>query len=113
MGTFGETTIVNYCLSFTDQKKFRFPFHLQQTNGSLLFLGFFPFAANKRKLLFSVSSSAPLTIMLRYIYVLTRNASRLFKKVIASVSYRFGNIGIIITFNTYRFNHRRVRYRFG
>jgi hypothetical protein len=40
MGTFAETTIVSYRLSFADQGKQTsvFRFRLQQTNGSLLFL---------------------------------------------------------------------------
>jgi hypothetical protein len=40
MGTFAETTVVSYRLSFADQGKQTsvFRFRLQQTNGSLLFL---------------------------------------------------------------------------
>jgi hypothetical protein len=40
MGTFAETTIVDYHLSFADQGKQSFPFpvfRLQQTNGSCPF----------------------------------------------------------------------------
>jgi hypothetical protein len=35
MGTFAETTIIDYRLSFADQGKTNFPFLLEQTNGSL------------------------------------------------------------------------------
>jgi hypothetical protein len=54
MGTFVETAIVDYDLSFADLGKQTsvFRFRLQQTKGSLPFL----FAANKWKLPFSVSS---------------------------------------------------------
>jgi hypothetical protein len=56
VGTFAETAIVDYRLSFADQGKQAsvFRFLLQQTDGSLLFR--FPFAESKRKLHFSVSS---------------------------------------------------------
>ncbi len=52
MGTFAETVIVDYRLSFADQGKQVCRFCSQQTNGSLPF----PFVANKQKLPFSVSS---------------------------------------------------------
>jgi hypothetical protein len=47
MGTFAETAIVDFRLSFASQGKQTsvFRFHLQQTNRSLPFP--FPFAANK------------------------------------------------------------------
>jgi hypothetical protein len=56
MGMFAETAIVDYHLSFADQGKQTsvFCFLLQQTDGSLHFC--FPFAENKSKLPFSVSS---------------------------------------------------------
>ncbi len=52
MGTFVETAIVDYRLSFADNGKqtFLFLFHLQQTNRSLLFL--FSVAIKERKLPF-------------------------------------------------------------
>ncbi len=55
MGTFDETAIVGYHLSFADKGKQTpvFCFCLKQTNGSLPFP--FPFAENKRKLPFSIS----------------------------------------------------------
>jgi hypothetical protein len=55
MGPFAETAFVDYRLSFADQEKQTFAFHfrLQETNGSL---PFFLFAANKRKLPFSINS---------------------------------------------------------
>jgi hypothetical protein len=52
MGTFAETLIVDYRLSFADQEKQKsiFRFRLQQTNGSWPFP--FSICKNKRKLLF-------------------------------------------------------------
>jgi hypothetical protein len=55
MGTFAETAIVDYHLTFADQgKTFLFRSCFQQTNASSLFP--FLFAANKRKFPFSLSS---------------------------------------------------------
>jgi hypothetical protein len=55
MGTFDETAIVGYHLSFADKGKQTpvFCFCLKQTNGSSPFP--FPFAENKQKLPFSIS----------------------------------------------------------
>jgi putative effector of murein hydrolase len=66
MGTFAENA--NYCLSFADQGKqiFIFRFFLQETKRSLLI----PlFAANKRKLPFSVSSVFVFIYMLPFQYM--------------------------------------------
>jgi hypothetical protein len=56
--TIGEhifwTPNVNYCLSFTDQGKQTFVFHLQKINGSLTFLFSVCNKQNKRKLPFSI-----------------------------------------------------------
>jgi hypothetical protein len=56
VGTFVAAAVVDYRLQFADQGKqsFVYRFRFLQTNGSLRFR--FPFAAKKRKLLFSVSS---------------------------------------------------------
>jgi hypothetical protein len=56
MGTFAETAIVDYRLSFADQWKQTsvLRFRLQQTNGSLLFQ--FSVCNNTWKSLFSISS---------------------------------------------------------
>jgi hypothetical protein len=55
VGTFAETAIVDYRLSFAVPGKQTcvFRFRLKRTNGSLPFL--FPFAVNKWKLSFSIS----------------------------------------------------------
>jgi hypothetical protein len=54
MGTFSETAIVDYCLSFADHQKQTYVCHfrLQQTKEVCRFR--FPFAENKRKLPFSI-----------------------------------------------------------
>jgi hypothetical protein len=74
MGTFAETTNIDYCLSFADQGKqtsiFHFPFaenkrvcrfrfRLQQTNGSCHFYIYFPF---KRKTDAQVIFPNPFTV---------------------------------------------------
>jgi hypothetical protein len=66
MGTFVETAIVDYRLSFPDQGKQTsiFQIYLQGTNGSLPFP--FLFVANKEKFPFSVSSVFCINI---YIYI--------------------------------------------
>jgi hypothetical protein len=56
MGTFAETAIIDYRLSFADQGKQTSAFHLQQTSGILPF----PFSENKKKLPLSISSIFPL-----------------------------------------------------
>jgi hypothetical protein len=53
MGTFAETAIVNYHLSFADQGKQTSIFLLQQQTEVCRFC--FPFEAKKWKLLFSIS----------------------------------------------------------
>ncbi len=62
MGTFAETANVDYCLSFADQGKQTSVFYLQKTNRSL------PFAANKWKFPFSLSSVFQIYIYI-YIYI--------------------------------------------
>ncbi len=63
MGTFAETAIIVYRLSFVDQGKQTsvFRFNLQQTNGSFNF-PFSIFAVNKHKLSFSVNSVFRLSV---------------------------------------------------
>jgi hypothetical protein len=54
MSTFADTANVDYRLSFVDQGKQTSVLRLQKINGSCCF--HFPFAANKQKLQFSVTS---------------------------------------------------------